>query len=63
MISSQIFQENVVEYPKNYALEIYVGNPTDEVVFCRLNTPKVSSPYYDATVAVQPGSTRVSWDS
>jgi len=47
-----VFEENVVEYPRNYALEIYVGNPNDEQTFCRLETPNMRTPKYDVTTAI-----------
>lgn len=47
-----------MEYPRNYALEIYVGNANDQTTFCRLYTPKIIRPHYDATVSIAPGTSQ-----
>lgn len=49
----------MVEYPRHYALEIYVGNPNNDRAFCRLETPAMSHPTYDTTTAIEPNSVQV----
>ncbi|XP_067945012.1 uncharacterized protein [Watersipora subatra] len=47
------FEENLVEYPRNYALEIYVGAQSEVKSTCRMETPgKRYAPSYDVTTVV-----------
>lgn len=49
----------MVEFPRNYALEIYVGNPNMQKVSCRLRTDRQTSPTYDQEMIIEKEGVRV----